>query len=345
VRDSLGEPTTRLHLALDPDRLAQAGVSDAAVQQLVALAYGGSVATQIREADRQTPVVVRLPPAMRADVSALAGTAVRSSSGANVPLAELARPTLDTQTSSTTYRDGYPTVTISADVAGRLPSHVLADFKRAADGIALPPGVRIAYAGEDEQSAKSFRNLALAGAIGLLLNQTILLWEFRKLRLSLVVLAAVPLGLIGAVTGLAVTGNHFGFVASLGLSSLGGIVTNHTIVLFEYANREREHDPTLAMERALILAGQKRLRPIFLTVVTSIAGLLPLAFSAQSLWKPFCWVVIFGLAGSMVMTLVAIPALYRLTSGRSPRRPSGETRELAEPSYGAPSPASTPALA
>jgi multidrug efflux pump subunit AcrB len=83
----------------------------------------------------------------------------------------------------------------------------------------------------------------------------------------------------------------------LGLSSLGGIVTNHTIVLFEYANREREHDPTLTMERALVLAGTKRLRPIFLTVVTSIAGLLPLAVSTKSLWKPFCWVVIFGLAG------------------------------------------------
>jgi multidrug efflux pump subunit AcrB len=281
---------------------------------------------------------------MRADASALAGTAVRSNAGANVPLGELARLTLDTQTSSTVYRDGYPTVTISADVAGRLPSDVLADFKRAAASVAVPDGVRVIYAGEDEQTAKSFRNLALAGAIGLLLNQTILLWEFRKLRLSLVVLAAVPLGLIGAVTGLAVTGNHFGFVASLGLSSLGGIVTNHTIVLFEYAKREREHDPTLAMDRALILAGQKRLRPIFLTVVTSIAGLLPLAFSTQSLWRPFCWVVIFGLAGSMVMTLVAIPALYRLTSGRTPDRPAGESAATTEPTYDA-APARTPALA
>ena len=70
------------------------------------------------------------------------------------------------------------------------------------------------------------------------------------------------------------------------------------------------------MERALIVAGTKRLRPILLTVVTSIAGLLPLAFSAQTLWKPFCWVVIFGLAGSMLMTLVAIPAIYRLTAGK-----------------------------
>jgi multidrug efflux pump subunit AcrB len=140
-----------------------------------------------------------------------------------------------------------------------------------------------------------------------------------------VILTAVPLGLIGAVVGLAVTGNHFGFVAFLGLASLGGIVTNHTIVLFEYAKREVEHDPAISMERALVVAGTKRLRPILLTVVTSIAGLLPLAFSTQSLWKPFCWVVIFGLGGSMAMTLVAIPAIYRLTM-------RGERREADVPS-------------
>jgi multidrug efflux pump subunit AcrB len=320
VRDSLGQPTTKFDVTLDPQRAAETGVSDAAVQQLLALAYGGSVATEIRERDRQTPVVVRLPQSLRSDVSALTATSVRGAGGANIPLGEIASIALGTQTSTTTIRDGLPTVTIAADVVGRLPSEVLADLRSALARQALPSDVRLTYAGEDEQTTKSFRNLALAAIVGLLVNQTILLWEFRALHLSLVILAAVPLGLIGAVTGLAVTGNHFGFVASLGLASLGGVVTNHTIVLFEYALREREHDPSIAMEQALIVAGTKRLRPILLTVVTSIAGLLPLAFSSQTLWRPFCWAVIFGLGASMLMTLVAIPALYRLTS----REPSAE---------------------
>lgn len=325
VRDSLGEPSTKLAVDVDPDRAAQAGVDDASVQSLVALLYGGTVATQIREPDRQTPVVVRLPQAMRTDASALEGVSVRAASGAAIPLGELATVRLRSETSTTTLRDGLPTVTISADVVGRLPSAVLADFQKAAANVALPAGVTLAYAGEDEQTTKSFRNLAIAAIVGLLVNQTLLLWEFRKLRVSLVILTAVPLGLVGAVTGLAVTGNHFGFVASLGIASLGGIVTNHTIVLFEYALREREHDPSVTMEHALIVAGTKRLRPILLTVVTSIAGLLPLAFSTQSLWKPFCWVVIFGLGGSMLMTLVAIPAIYRLVS-REPAEAAEERR-------------------
>jgi multidrug efflux pump subunit AcrB len=168
----------------------------------------------------------------------------------------------------------------------------------------------------------------VAVIVGLLLNQMILLWEFRTLRLSLVVLSAVPLGFVGAVAGLALTGEHFGFVASLGISSLGGIVTNHAIVLFEYAKREMEAGEP--MERALILAGTTRLRPILLTVIASIAGLLPLAFSSQTLWRPFCWAVIFGLAGSMLMTLVAIPAIYRIVAGgRTGRAVAVPARELA----------------
>ncbi|HEV3087206.1 MAG TPA: efflux RND transporter permease subunit [Candidatus Elarobacter sp.] len=320
VRDSLGQPTTTLAAHVDPARVAQTGAAQADVQKLVALAFGGAQATQIREADRQTPVVVRLPAELRRDAGGFGALAVPTASGANVPLAELATLAPATQTSVATYRDGAPTVTVMADVEGRLASDVLADFRHSANALALPAGVRLFYAGEDEQTVKSFRNLLVAVIVGLLLNQMILLWEFRTLRLSLVVLAAVPLGLAGAIAGLALTGQHFGFVASLGIASLGGIVTNHAIVLFEYAKREMEAGEP--MERALILAGTTRLRPILLTVLASIAGLLPLAFSAQTLWRPFCWAVIFGLGVSMVMTLVVIPAVYRIVAGAgsAPRR-------------------------
>ena len=324
VRDSLGQPTTTLAARIDPQRVAETGLSAADVQRTVALAFGGATATAIREADRQTPVVVRLPPARRGDAAAFGSLAVRG-----VPLAEVATLAPATQTSVATYRDGSPTVTVLADVEGRLASDVLAQFRRTANGIRLPDGVRLTVAGEDEQTATSFRNLLVAVIVGLLINQMILLWEFRTLRLSLVVLSAVPLGLAGAIAGLALTGQHFGFIASLGIASLGGIVTNHAIVLFEYAKREMEAGEP--MERALILAGTTRLRPIMLTVLASIAGLLPLAFSAQTLWRPFCWAVIFGLGGSMLMTLVAIPAIYRIVAGRgfAPGAQRQPARELA----------------
>ncbi len=188
----------------------------------------------------------------------------------------------------------------------------------------------LSYAGEDEQSSKSLRQLLVALLVGLLLNQLILIVEFRVLRLSMVILSAVPLGLFGAVVGLGLTHSPFGFTAALGIAGLGGVVTNHTIVLFEYARRELEHG--LPLEEALIVAGKKRIRPILLTVVTSIVALLPLALSGGGLWPPFCWAIIFGLAGSMVMTLVAIPAIYRVVgSGRT--LPASETEAGARPQY------------
>jgi multidrug efflux pump subunit AcrB len=319
VRDSQGEPTTKLAATIDPQRLTASDVRASDVAALVALAYGGTVATQIREPDRQTPVVVRLPPERRRDADAFGMLAVRNTAGAVVPLAEFAVAVPATQTSTTTLRDGARIVTVFADVeGGRLASDVLADFRAQRAGLDLPAGVTLTYGGEDEQTAKSFRNLLVAVVVGLLINQMVLLWEFRTLRLSLVVLCAVPLAIVGAVFGLALTGQHFGFIAALGISSLGGIVTNHTIVLFEYAQRELEAGQP--MERALITAGTKRLRPILLTVLASITGLLPLAFSAQTLWRPFCWSVIFGLGMSMLMTLVALPAIFQLVAGSRDRR-------------------------
>jgi len=320
VRDSLGVPTTKLTAQVDEARATLAGVNDLAIQQLISLAYGGVTATQIREADRQTPVVVRLSGDLRDDLDAVQAITVRNASGSDVPLGELVTIVPTTQTSISTLRDGLPTVTVFSDVRGRLASAVLADFRTRIRSLTIPPGVQLTYAGENAEIVKSFRNLGIAFVVGLLINQAILLWEFRLLRLSLVVLAAVPLGIVGAVFGLAITGNHFGFVAALGISSLGGIVTNHAIVLFEYAKRELEHG--MPMEQALINAGTKRLRPVLLTVVASIAGLLPLAFSSQTLWHPFCWAVIFGLSGSMIMTLIAIPALYRLVSGKDQHPPA-----------------------
>lgn len=310
VRDSLGTRTTKIQVHIDRDRAALSGLDEESLQNLVSLAYGGFTATEIREVDRQTPVVVRLPQSLRDTPDVLRALEIRNASGLNVPLGEVTTISPATQTSASTLRDGLRTVVVLAQVKDRLPSAVLADFQHRIADLAIPSNVHIEYAGEDAQIRTSFKNLALALLIGLIINQVILLWEFGTIRLSLVVVAAIPLAFVGAIVGLVITGNHFGFVAAVGIASLGGIVTNHTIVLFEYAKRELEHG--LPMEEALIAAGSKRLRPILLTVVASIAGLLPLAFSSQTLWQPFCWALIFGLGSSMITTLIAMPAIYRL---------------------------------
>ena len=312
VRDSSGDATTKVAVTVDEQRAALSGVNDVSIRNLLALAYAGVTATSIREEDRQTPVIVRLPASLRSDASALGGIGVRNVDGHIVPLAEVATVAPSTETSVSTLRDGNRTVTVFANVEGRLASAVTADLRKALRTALLPASVTWTFAGADEQTTKAFRNLFVAMIVGLLVNQMILVWEFGAIRLSLVVLAAIPLGLVGAVAGLAITRSPFGFVAALGIASLGGIVTNHAIVLFEYARRELAHG--LNLDDALIAAGTKRLRPIMLTVVTSIAGLLPLGLSGSGLWPPMVWAIVFGLSGSMIMTLVAMPAIYRLVN-------------------------------
>ncbi len=307
IRDSEGSPSSAFIAHFDERTMAAAGVHDVAIADALSLAYGGRSITDIREADRQTPIVIQLAQKNAASLPALG---VRNSTGQTIPLGEFTTFEPGTLVSALTYRDYTPEIVVSADVAGVLASDALEHFKAALPTLRLPSDIHIGYAGEDEQTTKAFTSLFIALFVGLMINQILLIWEFRRLRLSLIILSAVPLGLIGAVFGLAITGNHFGFVAFLGIASLGGIVTNHTIVLFEYASREIQAG--VAMEDALIIAGTKRLRPILLTISASIAGLLPLAFSAQTLWRPMCWVIIYGLLFSMLMTLIAIPALYRL---------------------------------
>jgi multidrug efflux pump subunit AcrB len=168
-------------------------VNDAAVQQLVSLAYGGVTATTIRESDRQTPVIVRLPQSLRQTTDDLDSLEVRNAAGSNVPLGEVVSIAPSTETSISILRDGRPTVTILAEVQGRLPSAVLADFTRQVGTRTISPGVTVSYAGENEELEKSFRNLGIALAIGLLINQTILLWEFRA--------PAVPCRAVGCAAG------------------------------------------------------------------------------------------------------------------------------------------------
>jgi multidrug efflux pump subunit AcrB len=124
----------------------------------------------------------------------------------------------------------------------------------------------------------------------------------------------VPLCLVGAVVGLFVMHLPFGFMAFLGMVGLSGIVTNHAIVLFQYAIEEQRNG--LPLDQALVEAGRRRLRPILLTVLLSIFGLLPQAVNGGTLWPPLAWSQIFGLLASLVLTLVVIPSVYKSMGGR-----------------------------
>jgi multidrug efflux pump subunit AcrB len=149
----------------------------------------------------------------------------------------------------------------------------------------------------------------------------ILLFQFRTLIDPLIVMVAFPLALPGAALGLLVTHNTFGFTAFIGIISVGGLVVRNSIILIDYIH-ERMKDG-VALEQAALEAGERRLRPIFLTSAAAAVGVVPMILSGSSMWSPLASVLAFGLLGSMVFTLVAIPVFQVSEAGPFGRLRSG----------------------
>lgn len=304
-----GEITTQLQLDLDYDRLAEAGLTPQDVTQVLSGSLSGFTATTLREADREVPVELRLPASERSQVADLSSVHILTPQGGTVPLAGLARLTLRPGEGRVARRNTLRTITVSAHVAsGVLASEVLAKALPRLRALNLPASIALSYGGEQEEVDRSFRELSVVFAVTIMAQLAIVVWEFRSMKIASTILLAVPFSLSGAVLGLFLTGNAFGFTAFLGLITLGGVVTNHAIMFFEYANAEMAQG--LSSVDALLAAGQKRLRPILLTVLLSVGGLLPLGIGGGNLWPPMAWSLIFGLLLSIVLAIVVVPSCY-----------------------------------
>ncbi len=193
-------------------------------------------------------------------------------------------------------------------------------------------GVRATFTGENEERDKNVSYLFRSMIIGIMLIFAILVVQFNSFRQTLVVLAAVPLSFIGVVFGMWVTGHPFSLASFIGLVCLAGIVVNDGIVLVDFANRARRRG--MRVKHALLEAGVNRLRPVLLTTVTTIGGLLPLFLNISGgaeFWQPLTGAVIFGLAFATVLTLLVVPVCYSLAYNWTDRVPHADGRQPATP--------------
>ena len=182
-----------------------------------------------------------------------------------------------------------------------------------------PRGYRYAFGGEVESSNEAQGAIAdklpIAGMIILML----LMLQFNSVRRTAIILITIPLGIIGVIVGLFLTHSYFGFMTYLGVISLSGIVINNAIILIERIEYEI-HDMKLLPQDAIIEAAQRRMRPILLTTLTTIGGLIPLWISGGPLWEPMAIAIIFGLSFATVLTLGVVPIFYAIFFGiRYPR--------------------------
>ncbi len=201
-----------------------------------------------------------------------------------------------------------------------LPSEVLSAAMPVIDTLTLPEGYRIAYGGELAEQTESFNQMTVALVISVVSIFLILVFQFKSALDAIVIMMSIPLALFGAFFGLIVTNNPFGFTAFMGLIALTGVVVRNAIILVESIHERLAEG--MALEEASLDAGRRRLRPIFLTTVSAVAGLTPMILSGSGLWSPLASVIASGLVFSMVFTLVVVPVLYVLVKRRRSPTPA-----------------------
>jgi multidrug efflux pump subunit AcrB len=312
VRDDWGAETLSMALRVDPDRANLSGITNQDVALSAISATNGIELTSLRDGNKQIPVVMRMHPEERADVGRLQDLYVYSyANGQKVPLKQVASTSVQLQPERIRRRNHFETITVSAfPVEGVLPSEVLAQTKPQLEALAaeLPPGYRMEIGGEDESQRKGFMQVSKAMAISVLLIYLVLAFEFRDPVKPMIVFAAIPFGVVGALFSLWIAKVPFGFMAFLGVASLVGVIVSHVVVLFDFIEESREHGQPL--RESLIEAGIVRLRPVLVTVGATVIGLVPLARNGGPLWEPLCYAQIGGLTVATVVTLVLVPVIY-----------------------------------
>jgi len=312
------------------------GITDADVAAQLAAGFDGAPVSTFWEGKRDLDITLRLDESERTQLEDVASAYIISpSTGARVPLRQVADVDPEWRPSRIVRRNGVRTLTVrSFSAPNVLPSVVLKAAEPRLAALALPEGVRMEYGGELERSAEvqGSVNLALlTSVIGVFL---ILLFQFRNSRQPLVVMVSIPLAVVGAALGLLVTQNPFTYTANLGLNALTGVVVRNAIILVDFANELRRGG--MELEAAAVVAGRRRLRPIFLTTMAAALGVTPMILSRSPLWSPMASVIAVGLVVSMVFTLIVVPVLYVVVERRIERRVARRTSARVEGNRGVP---------
>ncbi|TDI49718.1 MAG: efflux RND transporter permease subunit [Acidobacteria bacterium] len=299
-------------IVLDRERAARLGVRVDPVSRSLRRQISGELVGQFREAEERLDIRLRAEERARDRVEAVSELRFRLDNGAILPLSAIADVRLGRGPASIHRTDGSRVVQITAEIEGGDLGGTLDTVREAIAGFDLPIGVVAEMGGQDEELRTSFDSLKLALSLGIFLVYVVMAVQFESLRYPLVILLSVPLGLVGVVAALGLTGTSISVLALLGGVMLAGIVVNNAIVLVDAIHRRRRAGA--ALDEAIQQAGAERLRPILMTTATTVFGLLPLALgigAGDELRRPMAWTVIGGLTAATLLTLIVIPCLYR----------------------------------
>lgn len=307
---------TDLQVRLDRTRAGLLGIGEAQVDRAVRLAFAGLEVGRIREDDGdEYGIVVGLGRGDRATLTNWTRVQVQTAEGVSVPLREVADLAMVSAPPLIQRYDRERSVTVTSQVrTGFNTDRVTRAVVAKLDSMEWPRGYRYGLGGEVESRQESFGGLGAAVVIAVFGILAVLVLEFGDFRGTLVVASVIPLGVVGGLLALAVTGNTLSFTASIGFIALTGIEIKNSILLVDFTNQLRSEG--LALREAIERAGEVRFLPVVLTTLTAMGALMPLALSGSAMYAPLAWVIIGGLGSSLLLSRVVTPVLYALLPPR-----------------------------
>ncbi|MGC9456490.1 MAG: efflux RND transporter permease subunit [Halothiobacillaceae bacterium] len=306
-----GERVPVVRLVYDPDQLRLQGLTPLMVAEQTGLMLSGTPVTELREGTRSVPLMLRAPLADRSDLEALGNLTIRNAEGRSLPLSQVASLEIDYEDPVLKRRNRDPFINVNAEIrpGAQPPDVTMAIWPELADIRSdLPPGYRIEIGGSVEESGKAQASIRKLMPVMVLLMITVIMLAMRSFAGTVMVLLTGPLGLIGAVGALLLFKQPFGFVATLGLIGLAGILMRNTLILAGQIQENRREG--MDDWNAVIEATLRRARPVVVTALTAVLAFIPLTFN--TFWGPLAYVLIGGITMGTVLTLLFLPAIYAL---------------------------------
>ena len=305
-------------IAVDRAKAASIGINASAVADTLETVVGGRTASQFRQEGDEYNIMVRLSEEERANIAQIGQIPIVTPGGQSVPIGSLVTMQRREGPVSIERQDQERIVGVSANYANRDLGSIMQDIDAQLSALSVPLGFSFNYGGEYEEQQKSFKELMLVLVLAIILVYMVMAAQFESLRDPLIILFSIPLAAIGIALMLFLTNTTFNVQAFIGTIMLAGIVVNNAIVLIDYTNLLRRRDQ-LPLRHAVELAGRRRLRPILMTTLTTVLGLVPMALGfgeGSEVQAPMARVVIGGLVTSTLITLLFIPTIYTMIEER-----------------------------
>ncbi len=321
VEEERRQGTPEIAIRFDRERLARQGLTVGDAAEALQARVRGSAATEFAERDRDLNVLVRAQEGQRASLEDLSNLRLDLSDGRSMSVSSVADLGFQEGPVEIVRRGGSRVALVEGRTAGTDLAGTISRVEAALRDLPIPPELSVAVAGQSRDLRESVRSMQLALLLAIFLVYLVMASQFESFRLPGVILVSVPLALPGAVLALWLTGNPISVVALIGMVMLVGIVVNNAIVLVDYVNNLRREEG-YSLDKALQEGGRVRLRPILISTLTTVLGLLPLALipgEGAELRAPLAIPVIGGLVLATLLTLVVIPVLYRLFELRAER--------------------------